>query len=248
MRRLASISILALSCALLAAAPSPAQAPSVTAALDDCRTSTAALDRYAIFRGEMEAVARSDRMAMRFELFVREPGDEQFSRVEAPGLGTWIRSGSNVGRFIYRKQVTNLVAPAEYRSRVSFRWFDADGGVLARTARRTSACRQPDQRGDLELGALTTAPGPQPELVRYSVPVRNSGRGDAGSFDVALRMGAVERPVVTVSGLVAGATRTVTFVAPRCAAGDVLRFEVDPDDRVGEADERDNVLSAACPG
>jgi subtilase family serine protease len=36
-------------------------------------------------------------------------------------------------------------------------------------------------------------------------------------------------------------------MAPRCAPGDVLRFEVDPDDRVAEEDERDNVLTVACP-
>jgi subtilase family serine protease len=52
---------------------------------------------------------------------------------------------------------------------------------------------------------------------------------------------------VTVAGLAAGAAQAVTFMAPRCAPGDVLRFEVDPDDRVAEEDERDNVLTVACP-
>jgi hypothetical protein len=247
MRRLTRLStVLASAAVLLCASTASAQLPSVTAALDECRTSGVALERYATFRGEMEATPRTDRMAMRFDVLAREPGDERFTRVEAPGLGTWIKSGSNVGRFIYRKQVANLGGPAEYRSRLVFRWYDVDGRVLDQTARRTATCRQPDQRPNLELGALTTAAGPQPDLVRYSVPVRNAGRGDAGSFDVGLRIGADDRPAAIVTGLLSAATQTVTFVGPRCAAG-MLRFEVDPDDRVIEADERDNVLLAACP-
>jgi len=52
---------------------------------------------------------------------------------------------------------------------------------------------------------------------------------------------------VTVTGLAAGASQLVTFTAPRCAPGDVLRFEADPDNRVAETNERDNVLTFPCP-
>jgi hypothetical protein len=130
---------------------------------------------------------------------------------------------------------------------VVFRWLDVDGRVLDRTARRTTTCRQPDQRGELSLGSPATAVGPQPGLRRYSVTVRNTGRGEAGPFAVALRLGAEDRSPQTVSVLAAGSTQTVSFVAPSCAPGDRLRFEVDPDDRVEEPDERDNVLSTPCP-
>ena len=243
MRRLALLSTVF---GLAAAGAGPAvAAPTVDVAVDDCRTSADPLQRYAIFRGEMAAVERTDRMAMRFDLQVREPGDEHYRAVDAPGLGTWIKSEPGVNRaFIWTKQVANLTAPADYRARVTFRWYDAGGRVIEQTWRRTKLCTQPDPRPDLELGTLTTSAGPQPGLTRYSVPVRNTGRGDAGSFDVAFGDGASP---LTVSGVLAGAAQTVGFVAPSCAPGEILRFEVDPDGLVAEADEDDNVLRVACP-
>jgi subtilase family serine protease len=112
--------------------------------------------------------------------------------------------------------------------------------------RWSSVCRVVPQP-DLAFGDLTTTTSPQPGVQRYTIPVRNDGRADTGAFDVALRIGAEDREPVTVTGLAAGASQVVTFLAPRCVAGDVLRFEVDPDDRVAEEDERDNVLTVACP-
>lgn len=243
MRRLALL--LTLIAVLPAAGGTAAAAPTVSVSVDDCRTAADPLQRYAIFRGEMDAVDRTDRMAMRFDLQVREPGDERFRSVDAPGLGTWIKSnpGTN-GGFIWTKQVTQLVAPAEYRARVSFRWYDAGGRTIERASRRTKSCEQPDFRPDLELGALTAGAAPEPGLMRYRLPVRNTGRGDAGPFGVRFGDGDA---LFTITGLEAGASHAVEFLAPPCTRDDALRFEVDPDGWVAEADERDNVLRVACP-
>jgi hypothetical protein len=232
----------------LAVAGGAAAAPTAGVTVEECRTSASPLERYAIFRGQMDGVGRNtDRMAMRFDLQVREPGATRYRVVDAPGLGTWIRSapGTN-GGFIWTKQVTKLDAPADYRVRVAFRWYDKAGRTIERAARRSRTCTQPDLRPDLELGALTTREGPEPGLTRYGVAVRNAGRGDAGAFEVAFG-GGDEPLLVTVPGVRAGAERPVAFVAPTCVSGDTLRFEVDPRGVVDESDEQDNVLRVACP-
>jgi subtilase family serine protease len=79
------------------------------------------------------------------------------------------------------------------------------------------------------------------------IAVRNDGRGDAGPFDVGLRIGGRDALLVTVAGAMAGQSQPLTFVGPRCVAGERVRIEADPGDRVAEADERDNVLSLDCP-
>lgn len=244
MRRLARpiIALAALALAALPAAPAAA-APPVTAAVDSCVTSLVALERSVTLRGEMEATGKTDRMAMRFDLFVREPSDAGFVRVDGPGLGEWIRSTSNVGRFIWTKQLANLDVPADYRGRVTFRWFGKDGTVIGRATRKTDVCRQADERPNLELGRPTVEAGPQPDLVRYVITVTNSGRGDAPPFDVTLD----GRTPITVTGLRVGTTQTLRFVAPRCASGQTLLFAADGDGLVEETDESDNALRVECP-
>ncbi|HEY8584295.1 MAG TPA: CARDB domain-containing protein [Capillimicrobium sp.] len=232
----------ALAASLAGAAPAAAADP-VIADVEACVGSLVALERSVTLRGEMEATPKTDRMAMRFELYVREPSDAGFVRVDGPGLGSWIRSTSNVGRFIWTKQLTNLEVPAEYRGRVSFRWIGKSGEVLAKSSRKTPVCRQADVRPNIALGRPAAEPGPQPDLVRYAVPVTNSGKGDAPPFDVTLD----GRAPVTVSGLKVGDTQTVRFVVPRCTPGQALLFAADGDGLVEETDESDNALRVECP-
>lgn len=245
MRRLARpvLAAAVLAASLAAAAPAAAATPSATASIDACVPSLVALERSVTLRGEMEAVPKTDRMAMRFDLFVREPSDPRYVRVDGPGLGEWIRSTTNVGRFIWTKQLANLDVPADYRGRVSFRWYDKAGATIARATRRTPVCRQADERPNLELGRPTASPGPSPDLVRYDVPVSNSGKGLAPSFDVTLD----GRAPVAVAGLKVGETQTVRFVVPRCDAGTTLLFAADGDGLVEETDESDNALRIDCP-
>jgi hypothetical protein len=243
MRRLALIVTL-LAAALpsaAAAAPTP-----VSTGLDECRTATATTRGSAIFRARMDAVDDTSRMGMRFDLQVRRPGDDAFRAVASEPNG-WIRSAADVDQLIWHKRFEALAGPGDYRARVRFRWYDASGAVIAVAERRTVLCTQPDLRPDLELGGLTTQPAAQPGLARYSVPVRNAGRGDAGPFDVVLTLAGVPRPAYAVAGLRAGESQSAVFLAPPCQPGDQLRVELDPDDRIAEVDERDNALTVACP-
>lgn len=235
----AAASVVAL---LLPAAPAAA-APTASAQVTECVTSLVALERSVTLRGDMEAVPKTDRMAMRFDLFVREPADSGYVRLDGPGLGEWIRSAPNVGRFIWTKQLANLDVPADYRGRVVFRWYDRSGSVIARAVRRTGTCHQADERPNLELGRPSVEPGPSFDLVRYLLPVTNTGKGAAPSFDVTLD----GRTPVTVSGLDVGRTEIVRFIVPRCTAGQTLLFAADGDGLVEETDESDNALRVECP-
>ncbi len=248
MRRIAPIALLLLAVLPGVASATPAApAAAVATGLDQCQAGSASQNGSATFRGEMRSVPGSDRMAIRFDLYARAPGEARFTRSAAPSA--WIRSVPGTARFIWHKRFEELTGPADYRTVVRFRWYDAGGAPIARARRTTDACTQPDPRPNLTLGAPTVLAGPQPGLRRYAIPVRNAGRGDAGPFEVALRIGAApESALVAVSALAAADVQTVTFVAPPCAPGDALRFEADPGDRVVEVDERDNVLRVACPG
>jgi hypothetical protein len=249
MPRLALILVVLAAAALpTAAVAAPKTSTLITSGLDDCVAATTSATGSAIFQARMLALPASDRLLMRFDLQVREPGAGDWSAVSTEPNG-WIRSASGVGQLIWHKRFEALTGPASYRARVRYRWYDSSGALLASDERRTPICTQPDLRPNLELGTLSQQPGPssQPGLVRYAVSVRNTGKGDADSFDVVFRMPGQSPAIASVSGLPAGDAQGISFLAPACAAGDLLRVLVDPDDTVDESDERDNTLSMACP-
>src|SRR5947209_19014984 len=138
-----------LALAALGAAPAAAQqsgngsasAPPGRAAAElvTCRAAVDQSARYATFAGDMTTIPGADRLAMRVELLARTPGSG-FRDVSAPTLGVWHRSASGVGALRYVKQVTNLPAPAAYRTLIVFRWLDASGRVMRQTARRSPTC------------------------------------------------------------------------------------------------------------
>jgi hypothetical protein len=232
---------------LALAAPSAAQAaPPATVSVDQCGLVGTKKQQLGVtFSAEMNGVDGTKTMAIDFDLYTRPAGQSSYKRDP--------RAAESVSRravAVYQYGPRTFVLPdlataTDFKARFVFRWTASDGDVTT-VKRWSSVCRVAPQP-DLALGDLTTTTSPQPGVQRYTIPVRNDGRADAGAFDVALRIGAEDRPAVTVAGLAAGAAQAVTFMAPRCAPGDVLRFEVDPDDRVAEEDERDNVLTVACP-
>jgi hypothetical protein len=251
MRRLtliaALISLLAVPATAAAAPSALAPTPSVKASVDECGIVTSRRLTGASFSGEMSYLTGSDTMWMRFELLTRAPGESDFTRVPNAGEGWYREKAVKVFRYDAKTfALPDLGSTTEVRARVTFRWNDADGRPLLVTRRLTPVCRLTPEP-DLELGGPTTQPGGSPGLLRYTIGVRNAGRADAGTFDVALRIGGEDRPRVAVMGVAAGATQQVSFTAPRCAPGDVLRFEADAGGAVAESDEGDNVLTVACP-
>jgi hypothetical protein len=245
MQRAALIAILIL---LALPAAGQAQAPPLRARLAACQSGPAARDRAATFVGSMPAVAGTRRMWMRFDLFVRVAPATDFAAVKAPKLGVWQKSApGRASGFVFTQRVQGLTAPAWFRAQVHFRWY-GKGGRLLRSATRTSAiCKQPDQRPDLRAGALDAARGPLLDHATYDLDVRNDGHTAAAGFEVVLTVGGAEQPPQHVAGLAPAATATVTFVAPRCAPGSTLRFELDAEDAVEESSEADDVVERACP-
>jgi hypothetical protein len=247
MQRAALIVILA---ALALPAGAQAQAPPLRARLAACHSGPEATDRTATFVGSMPAVAGTKRMWMRFDLYARLPPATVYSAVKVPKLGVWQKSaaGKASSGFVFTQRVQALVAPGSYKALVRFRWYDKAGKLLRSTTRSSHVCRQPDQRADLHAGDLVAERGPQADQATYQLEISNDGHTAADPFDVVLSVGGVEQPAQRVAdGLAPAATHTVTFVAPRCAAGSTVRFVLDAEDEVEESGEADDVVERACP-
>jgi hypothetical protein len=243
MRRAALIISLA---ALALPGAAQAQAPALRAKLAACLSGPQAGDRTAVFTGSMPAIKGTKRMWMRFDLLAGGPTAGDFGPLKVPGLGIWQKSvAGHPAGFVFTQRVQALVAPGAYLAVVRFRWYGAGGKLLRSTKRATSVCKQPDQRADLRAGLLTAVPGPSPGQATYSLVVANNGRGDAAPFDVLLAVAGLDQPAQRVAdGLEAGAKRTLTLVAARCAPGSTLRFTLDPRE---EVDEVKNVTERVCP-
>jgi len=226
----------------------PAAADAATVKVVDCVPALARAERSATFEARVRAVPETERMQVRFTLLVRAEGpDARWRRVVAAGFDEWLTSDAGVRRYVYDRTVSNLAAPAGYRTQVRFRWLEADGAV-ARSARATSAtCRQPDLRPDLVPIGLEVAPGPDDDTRRYTAVLRNEGRSDAAAFTVALAGAEPEPAPVAVARLAAGAQRTVAFTGPACVAGERVSVALDPLEQVDERNEEDNALAVPCP-
>jgi hypothetical protein len=245
LRRLA-IALVGLA-ALPAAAGAAVPRDAARVRLVACHTGSTPAARYLTADAVMRSLSAGDRMQLRFDL-QRRDGTSRFVRVAGPGLGTWNTANRGVARFRFRKTIANLPVGWGYRVVVHYRWLDSGGDVLARAVRYTAACWQPDPRPDLWPSALLAGgPGPAPGSRTYLVVVRNTGRSAAADFGVQLTVGGAAQPPVTVPGLAAGGSQRVTIVAPRCSLGETVRVAVDPDDRVDESHEGNDVRRFPCP-
>ena len=234
--------LIALAALPAAAAPAAAESPvpAVKARAAGCHSALDTLERRARFTGDMRALPGAARLQIRFVLQARTADEPRWSRVEAPGFGTWNTAEPGVGRYVYTKTVENLLAPAAYRARVHFRWRSASGRTLLRVRRTTRVCRQLDLRPDLVVEtAVPTAGG-------YDVTVANAGRTAAGRFTVTAESGGRVETLGSVERLAAGERIRVAGRVPPCAPGDAVLIRVDPEGAVDEADEQANTLSFPC--
>src|SRR3954471_10830531 len=84
----------------------------------------------ATFEGRVTALKRATKAQMRFTLQARTPEEATWRAVSTPGFGALLTSPEGDGRYVYDKTVQELLAPAEYRALIRFRWRDAHGRVL----------------------------------------------------------------------------------------------------------------------
>lgn len=236
--------------ALTLPAGAHAQAPPLRVKLAACQSGPAATARTATFVGSMPALAGTKRMWMRFDLLARMPPATSYVAMRVPKLGVWQKSahGRTTSGFVFTQRVQALGAPGAYRALVHFRWYGKAGKLLRSTTRESSTCKQPDQRPDLRAGVLEAFRGPPSGQATYQLAVSNDGHTAAGPFDVVLTVAGTEQPPQRVlGGLAPGASDMVTFLAPRCAPGSTLRFELDAEDEVERSGELDDVVERACP-
>jgi CARDB len=224
-----------------------AATPTTDAAVEllECSRGRAKADRWALFRGEMQALASDGRMRMRFRLEERV-GRGAWRLISAPGLGVWHESRPGVARFAYRQRIAGLQKGASYRVRVGFEWLDAAGAVVVHEREFSRACRQPGRLPNLTVkGVPVAAPGPTADTVRYSVTIANNGRAAARGVEVRLTVDGAEVDTQPVGLVRSGERRTVGFVGPACAT--TVGVRADPRGVVREVSEHDNELLVTCP-
>jgi hypothetical protein len=215
-------------------------APPASAVLLECERGE---QPAAEFEARMSTAPGAARMKMRFTLQVSTVARPGYRRVAAPGFGAWTTSEPGITRYVYTRRVEALVGPASYRVVVRFRWLDAADRVIARARRTSRPCRQPDLRPNLTVTDLAVEPTGDPRTRRYIAFVRNTGRGTAEDFEVAL---AGAQPVA-VASLAPGRERSVDVVGPACVPDAIITAMADPADAIEERSETDNELSRTCP-
>lgn len=230
---------------LLAAGPAHAWSPGGVT-MTRCDKGLTPDARAVVFEGRVSAVHGARKMQLRFTLQAKTPDDPTWRKVTADGFGTWITAPRGLGRYLYDKTVDNLLAPASYRAVVDFRWRDARGHTIRTTHATSRACKMPDPRPDLTVGQVRVDPAAVAGRRRYVATIANTGRGDAGTFDVDFTRNGVAIGTVTVDHLLAGHERNVFVSAPACAPGDEIAAVVDARSAVDESDEDDDLLSIIC--
>jgi hypothetical protein len=250
MRRVALTSLFACVAVAVSAAPAlGATAPKRTdarARLTACKPSLDQASRSLTVDASMYSLQKGDRMQLRFELFQKAQRSKRFRKLAGPGLGTWNPATPGVDRFRFRKPIQNLPAAATYYVKVTYRWLDPSNAAYARTVRLTGQCFQPDLRPDLRVASFIGTRRVGPGEFAYQWLLRNAGRTPSRDFDAVLTVGGLPRPAVNVAGLAAGERRLVELVGPRCDSGDTARVELDPDNRVDEANEANDSRSTTC--
>ena len=189
---------------------------------------------------------------MRFDLFARIAPASDFAAVKAPKLGVWQKSapGRVSSGFVFTQRVQGLTAPGSFRAQVRFRWYGSGGtaAALGHAHERDLQAARPARR-TCAPAALTPIRTIAPGQASYELdgaqrrphgrrPVRRRAhrrRGRAAARARARRPGPRRRPT------------TVTFLAPPCAPGSTLRFDLDAEDEVDESSEADDVVERACP-
>jgi hypothetical protein len=202
----------------------------------------------------MHALKSTATLSMRFQLLSRSGPGHRWTAVKGHDLNAWISpapAAPTLGQrpgdvWTVNKPVGNLVAPATYRIRVSFRWTVADK-VIASAVRTTPNCAQPELRPDLAVRSVAVSADPTyPGMDDYAATVHNNGVSAAGPFEVQFTSGATST-TKRRSTLAPGATTTVRFRGPVCSPAAPPTITADPNDQVDDYNRANNAETAACP-
>jgi CARDB len=201
----------------------------------------------------MRPLSGTSRMEIRFNLLRQTRAGGRFRTVRGRNLGSWITpQDPTLGQapgdvWIVNHPVVDLVAPATYRFRVTFRWTGSRGQVLGTSVQSSPDCYQPELRPDLLVRSLSVTPAASGQDA-YVAVIANRGLTAAGPFQVALSgAGAGAPQTVTIGYLGPRAAQRVRFAAAACNPGSALTVTVDPARTVDEFDFANNMLTTACP-
>lgn len=200
----------------------------------------------------MPTLPGTEKLALRFELLRRAGQSRAFVEVNGHGLRTWeYPDNPTLGQrsgdvWILNHPVVNLIAPAVYRYRVTFRWIGARGRTLSELVRESQLCNEPELRPDLVVRSLTVQAIPgSPLKDAYIAQIANTGATAAGSFDVQfIDNGAVQERGVGV--LAPHATIRERFVGAACTTG-AATVTADPGHKVDVSARGKASLTAICP-
>jgi CARDB len=242
--------------ALVACAPAVAAADPPRAALRGfvCQPALDPPARAISIQAVMRPLPGTQKLSVRFQLLITRKSPTPVTVVRAGDLGTWISPqdptlGEQPGD-IWRisKPVANLVAPAAYRFRVTFRWTGSNGRLLGTAVRLSAICVQPERRPDLLVKSITVRSiAGRPSQDDYIALIRNAGATAAGPFGILFAPGEGFRSTtLTVTRLRAGGTLRETFVGPLCTSRNAPTITVDPTDQVDDFNRSNNSLTATC--
>jgi hypothetical protein len=242
---------------LALAGPAAAAAAPPRAALHGflCQTALDPPARAVSVQSVMRPLPGTKKLSVRFQLLMTRKSFAPVSLVRAGDLGTWISpADSALGQrpgdvWKLSKPVFNLLAPATYRFRVTFRWTGSTGHPLGTAVRLSPVCVQPELRPDLLVSAINVIPiVGAPGADGYRVVIRNAGATAAGPFQVVFAPGDSTTPRTrTVTRLDPHSTVRETFVGPLCTTLTAPTVTVDPADQVDDFNRSNNALTAACP-
>lgn len=235
--------LIALALAIPLAAPAAAQAaPTSSVHLTKCRTGAEPEQRHATYRARMHSVSGSVRMGLRFELLARRPGHAA-EQIRDKKLNALHRSHEGVVNYSYKQTIRQLNPGGSYRTRVKFRWYDANGHVIKRATRYSKACKQTGGLPNLVVSAVSFSEGPS-GTTDYTVSIGNTGESPAEDFRVTLIVDGAVVDERNVARLDAGDSQSIELNGPSCRK---VRAVVDSDHEVVESIEDDNSLKTGCP-
>ncbi|HWE09411.1 MAG TPA: CARDB domain-containing protein [Solirubrobacteraceae bacterium] len=237
------------------AAGAPSPPPRAQLAQFSCGHALDPANRSVSVEAVMRPLVATRRFSVKFELLQRASGAATSTALRAGDLGLWLAPATpTLGQLpedVWRlnKTVLNLVAPAAYQFRVTFRWTGASGRVIGSAVRFSRVCHQQELRPDLAVKSLTVSSvAGNPNQDVYTALITNRGLTGAGPFEVLfVPGGGAVAATLSIPSLGAGRSRTVSFTGPVCDPTDPPTLTADAAHEVDDYTRSNNSATAVCP-